>query len=189
MSESEKKDAVERMVKAYETMLERLHGFAESAEQRAVPRFRDALMEAREKAVELGELSREEAEKVSRYLERDMHDAAQFLADTGQEFRDWFRFDWQLVNQRLMEMFSSVADQTSLALRDLAERARQASLYHSEEVTGPGTLVCTRCGEVMHFSHVSRIPPCPSCHGREFNRAGTDRSVQEGIDLGDADGD
>ena len=88
-----------------------------------------------------------------------------------------------------MEMFAGVADQTSLAFRDLAERARQASLYHSEEITGPGSLTCTRCGEVMHFSHVSRIPPCPGCHGTEFSRAGFDRTAEDTVDQGDVDGD
>ena len=178
---TEEKSALDHMVAAYEKMLERVHGMLDQAES-SVPALKQNLEQAREKAVELGELTREEAEKVSDYLERDMHDAAEFLANTGQEFRDWFRFDWQLVNQRLMDMFASVADQTSLAFRDLAERARQASLYYSEEITGPGTLICTRCAEVMHFSHVSRIPPCPSCHGKEFSRAGADRSVEEGAE-------
>ncbi len=189
MAGPNEKDPVERMVTAYETMLERMHGLLENTEKRTVPLLRETLQEVREKAVALGELTREEAEKVSRYLERDMHDAAGFLADTGQEFRDWFRFDWQLVNQRLLDTFASVADQTSLAFRDLAEQARRASLYHSEEVTGPGTLVCTRCGEAMHFRHVSRIPPCPNCHGREFSRAGADRTADADLDEGDVDGD
>lgn len=189
MSSSDKNDAVERLVSAYEAMLEHVHNVVETAEKKTVPLLRETLQDAREKAVELGELTREEAEKVSQYVERDMHDAAEFIAETGQEFRDWFQFDWQVINQRLMEMFAGVADQTSLAFRDLAERARQASLYHSEEITGPGSLTCTRCGEVMHFSHVSRIPPCPGCHGTEFNRPGYDRSVEEGIDQGDIDGD
>ena len=177
MSESDKKDAVERMVSAYEAMLERVHDTVEAAEKKTVPLLRETLQQAREKAVELGELTREEADKVSKYVERDMHDAAEFIADTGQEFRDWFRFDWQLINDKLLGMFAGVADQTSLALRELAEQARQSTLYHSEEITGPGSLTCTRCGEVMHFSHVSRIPPCPGCHGTEFSRAGYDRSA------------
>jgi hypothetical protein len=189
MAESEKSDGVERMVKAYENMLERMHDLLDRTERRTVPLLREAVTEARERAVELGELTREEAEKVSRYLERDMNDAADFLVDTGQELRDWFNFDRKLINERLLDMFASVADQTSLAFRELAERARQASLYRAEEITGPGTLVCTQCGEEMHFRHVSRIPPCPTCHGKEFSRRGGDRTVEEGVDEGDVDGD
>lgn len=189
MSKGERNDGVERMVKAYETMLERMHDMLDAAERRTVPLLREAMTEAREKAVELGELTREEAEKVSRYLERDVHDAGDFLAETGEELREWFRFDRELINERLFEMFASVADQTSLAFRELAERARQASLYHAEEVTGPGTLVCTQCGAEVHFRHVSRIPPCPDCHGKEFSRQGGDRTPYEGVDEGDVDGD
>ena len=189
MVEPEKNDGVERMVKAYETMLERMHELLDKTERRTVPLLREAVTEARERAVELGELTREEAEKVSRYLERDMHDAANFLADTGQELREWFNFDLKLINQRLLDVFANVADQTSLAFRELAEQARQASLYRAEEITGPGTLVCTQCGEQVHFRHVSRIPPCPRCHGKEFSRLGGDRSFEEDIDEGDVDGD
>jgi Zn finger protein HypA/HybF involved in hydrogenase expression len=86
-------------------------------------------------------------------------------------------------------MFAGVADQTSLALREMAERARQASLYHAEEVTGPGSLVCERCGEVVHFRHVSRIPPCPNCHHTAFHRASGVQEARDGIDQGDVDGD
>jgi len=190
MTDKEKNDAVERLVGAYETMLERMRETIDVAERRTVPMLREAIIEAREKAVELGELTREEAERVSRYLERDVHDAANFLNETGREFRDWFRFDWQLINQRLLDTFSNVADQTSLAFRDLAERARRASLYHAEEITGPGTLVCTECGTEVHFCHVSRIPPCPNCHAKTFRRLRPfDQAASEGVDHGDVDGD
>ncbi len=189
MSNNENKDAVERIVEAYERMLERVHDVVDTTEKRTVPLLREAVTEAREKAVELGELTREEAEKVSAYLERDMRDAAEFINETGQEFRDWFRFDWQLVSNRLFDMFAGVADQTSLALREVAERARQASLYHAEEVTGPGSLVCERCGEVVHFRHVSRIPPCPNCHHTAFHRASGMQEARDGVDQGDVDGD
>jgi len=190
MSDEKKPDALERLVKGYETMLERANEAIDTTEKRTLPLLRDAMMGAREKAVELGELTREEAEKVSRYVERDIHDAAEFLVDTGQEFRDWLSFDWQLLNERMLDAFASMADQTSIALRDLAERAQQATIYHTGEIAGPGPLVCTSCGYVIQSKAARPIPPCPNCQHKEFRRArGSDGAPDQDIDQGDVDGD
>ncbi|MCP5305191.1 MAG: zinc ribbon-containing protein [Chromatiaceae bacterium] len=164
------KDPIDRLVGAYEAMLERVHEAAETGEKKTVPWLREALANAREKAVELEELTREEAEKVSRYVERDLHEAASFIADTGQEFRDWLTFDWRLMQNRMLDMFAGMADQTSQALRGFAEQARQASQYHTGEVTAPGVLECSECGEILHFEKTGRIPPCPKCNATTFQR-------------------
>lgn len=164
------KDPVDRMVAAYEAMLERVHEAADTAERKTVPWLREALQNAREKAVELEELTREEAEKVSRYVERDLHEAASFIADTGQEFRDWLSFDWHLMQNRMLDMFAGMADQTSEALRGFAHQAREASQYRTGEITAPGTLKCTACGEELHFEKTGHIPPCPKCNATTFQR-------------------
>ncbi len=167
------KDPVDRLVAAYEAMLERVHEAADTTESKTVPWLREALSNAREKAVELDELTREEADKVSRYVERDLHEAANFLADTGQEFRDWLSFDWQLMQNRMLDMFAGMADQTSAALKGFADQAREASLYHTGEITAPGTLQCTACGEELHFKKTGHIPPCPQCNATKFQRKST----------------
>jgi len=169
MSEQQK-DPVDRLVAAYESMLQRVHETADTAEKKTVPWLREALSDAREKAVELEELTREEADRVSRYVERDLHDAASFIAETGQEFRDWLSFDWRLMQNRMLDMFAGMADQTSQALKGFAEQAREASVYHTGEITAPGMLVCTQCGEELHFERTGHIPPCPKCRATTFQR-------------------
>jgi len=171
------RDTVDRMVDAYEAMLERVHDAADNAEKKTVPWMREALSDARDKAVELDELTREEAEKISHYVERDLHEAASFIAETGQEFRDWLSFDWQLMQNRMLDMFAGMADQTGAALKDLAEQARQASLYHTGEITSPGVLECTECGEELHFEKTGHIPPCPKCNSTTFQRKQVQRQA------------
>lgn len=161
-----KNDPVEKMVAAYETMLERVNQFSD----KAGPVLKEGIDQARETAVELGELSREEAEKIAAYLERDMKDAAEFIVETGQDFKDWFKFDVQLIEAKLFDMFASVADQTSVELRELAERAKRASRLKTGEITGPGTLECVECGEQLHFDKPGHIPPCPKCRATEYKR-------------------
>ncbi len=163
-------DPLDRMVVAYENMLQRVEYILQKAEDTAVPTLKKSLEHAREKAVELDELTREEAEKIAAYVERDLHDAAGFLHKTGEEFRDWARFDMKLIESSILDMFASVADKTRLELERFADQAREAALYHTGEVTGPGTLVCSGCGKELHFHKTGRIPPCPGCHGIKFAR-------------------
>jgi len=165
------RDALGHLVAAYEKMLERVHEALERAEQDTIPSLKRSIEQAREKAVELGELSREEAERVAGYVERDMKDAAGFLGETHQELADWLKFDLRMIESRLLEMFANVADRTRVELSALAEQARQAAFYHTGEVTGPGTLVCRACGKAMHFHKTGHIPPCPKCHATKFRRA------------------
>ncbi len=166
------KGALDRLAGAYERMLQRVHASLD-AREREGRNLRQQLEQAREKAVELGELTREEAERVAGYLERDLKDAAGFIADTGQQLRDWLRLDLERIEHGALDLFAQVADQTSLQLKALADRAQQAQNLHTGEVAGPGTLECVRCGKSLHFDRPGRIPPCPQCHGTEFRRPAT----------------
>lgn len=160
----------DKMVAAYEELLKRTHETLDTAQKESVPRFRELLDKARDNMVELGELTREEAHKVADYLRRDVEDAASYIADTGQDIREWWRFDLELIEQRMMDMFAKAADQTSLQLAQWAETARQMSLYQAGEVTGPGTLVCDKCGAETHFVQAGRIPACADCGNTRFRR-------------------
>ena len=158
------------MVVAYENMLQRVEELLDKAEKSAIPTLKKGLEQARDKAVELDELTREEAEKIASYVERDLHDAAGYLHKTGEEFRDWVRFDLKLIEGRILDMFASVADKTRLELGRFAEQARESTFYHTGEITGPGTLVCTGCGKELHFHKTGHIPPCAGCRGSKFAR-------------------
>jgi len=170
MSDPDKKDSVDKLVGAYEHMLKSTHEAIEEAQKETTPVIRDMLEKARDRMVELNELTREEAQKVSDYVARDIQDAATYIAETGEDLREWWRFDMQLMEQRMLDMFSKVADQTSLQLQQWAEVARQATLYQAGEVTGPGTLVCDKCGAETRFVQAGRIPPCQDCGGTTFKR-------------------
>lgn len=170
MPEKQKPDAVDRMVDAYDRMLKQAHDAIAGAQKEAVPRMRELVEKSRDHMVELGELTREEAAKVAQYVERDIQDAAAYIAETGEGLRAWWRFDLRLMEERMLEIFTSVADQTSLQLREWAEQARRAPAYRTGEITGPGTLVCMSCGEELSFVKAGRIPPCPKCGKTGFRR-------------------
>ena len=172
MSEGQQHDegAIERLVQGYRRMMERLKAAIEEAGEEAKPTLEENLRRAQEKAVELGELTREEAEKVAGYLRRDLEDAAHYLEDTGSELAQWLRFDLELIEDRLLDMLLTVADRTRLELAEFERQMQRAASYHTGEITGPGVLRCTTCGEELHFREPGHIPPCPRCHGTEFQR-------------------
>ena len=163
------KDLVELMGHAYEHLLETAMEEVDKLEHKTGPALHRLIDKAREKLSELGEFSEEELDKVSEYLKRDLRDAAEYIADTGEDIATWLGFDMKLIGDRLLELFSKAADQTTVELNMLREQAELAG-YHTGEITGPGTLVCDNCGEELHFHKPSRIPPCPKCKGTSFHR-------------------
>jgi rubrerythrin len=171
MPENRKPDTADHLVDAYERMLKHTQDAIGEAEKETVPRLRELVDMARDRMIELGELTREEAAKVAAYLERDVQDAATYIAETGKDLREWWHFDLKLMEDRMVDAFTSVADQTSLQLRQWAEQARQAPAYRTGEITGPGTLVCETCGEGLTFVKAGRIPTCPKCGGTGFKRS------------------
>jgi polyhydroxyalkanoate synthesis regulator phasin len=163
----------DHLLGAYERMLQQARDAVEDGAKLAeesTPKLRQLLERIRDNMVELGELTREEGQKLADYVQRDIEDAAHYLVETGDDLRDWWRFDLELMERRMLDAFTSVADMTSLELSQWAERARRATLYQAGQVTGPGTLVCDRCGAETHFTRVGRIPACAECGGLEFRR-------------------
>ncbi|MCF6235074.1 MAG: zinc ribbon-containing protein [Gammaproteobacteria bacterium] len=160
----------EKLVHAYNRMLERVKALIDQAEKETSPAVQKALQAAREKAVELGEVTQEEANKVSDYLKRDLDDAAHYLKQTESQLSEWFKFELELIEIKVLELFSSMADHTREELDKLSERARKQSEWRTGEVTGIGTLHCVDCGQEMHFHSTGHIPPCPKCHKTVFKR-------------------
>ncbi len=163
-----------RLVQAYNRMIERVKIHLEEleqAEKAAFPRLNASIEHAAEKAVELGELTREEARLIGDYLKRDLEDAGQYLATTGRDLRAWLRFDLELLEDRLSDFFQRGVDQSRLDMLALEAPADvEPERYRSGEITGPGTLQCEECGEPAVFHAPGLIEPCPACGGRNFVR-------------------
>lgn len=160
---------IETLTEAYETMAERLAAAWEHAEN-GIHDLNDALIHARDQAVELDELTHEEAEEISSYLKRDLQDAGYYLKDSSRKLTDWLHMDLELIEDRMLELFSRAADKTRLELMQLEAQARRATEFRTGEITSPGTLTCDECGEVLHFHKTGHIPPCPKCNATQFTR-------------------
>ena len=160
-----------RLVRAYRTLLDRAREFLEKD---ARPSLQQAVDKARENTVELGELTRDEAEQVAQYVRRDLRDAGEYLSSTGRELREWAQIDLSMVEKGLLDLFVRAADRTRLEFEAFNRELKAGPPYCSGEMTGPGTLRCDHCAQLMHFHEPGHIPPCPKCHKTRFHRH-TDR--------------
>jgi len=168
MSEDERVDSEPtgaRLARAYKRMLERARAMLEQETT-----LKSAVETARQNAVEFGELTREEADQISYYVRRDLHDAGEYLSRTGREFREWAQIDLSMAEQGLVDLFMRAADRTRLEFEAFARELKEGPPYHSGEMTGAGTLSCQNCGQTMNFHGPAHIPPCPKCRGKVFRR-------------------
>lgn len=156
-----------RFVRSYRRILDHARELLESERSYTV---RQAIEHAREKVVEFGEVTREEAHQIGEYVRRDLHDAGDYLSRTGRELRDWAQIDMELVEQGLLDLFSRAADRTRLEIEAFNREIEAGPPYHTGEMTGPGTLSCDDCGQLMHFHQPGHIPPCPHCRHTVFRR-------------------
>ncbi len=163
-----------RLVRAYRRMLDHSREILEADAQ---PSLRHAVERARNYTVELGELTREEADQVSQYVRRDLHDAGEYLSRTGRELREWAQIDLSMVEHGLIDLFVRAADRTRLEMEAFNRELKAGPVYRSGEMTGPGTLRCKNCGQLMHFHEPGHIPPCPRCHGTEYLRHTADNGA------------
>ena len=158
-------------VDAYNQMMARIRDRIESAEASTAPTLQKAIEEAKKQAIHLGEITLEEAEEIGNYIKRDINDAAEYLMETSREFSEWLMLDIDIIEQKVLELFLSVADKTRLELEQLSHSSCEVTEYHTGEITGPGSLVCMECGQMVHFNTTGHIPPCPKCHKKVFKRA------------------
>ncbi len=160
----------QKLIVAYDNMMARIAKFLDNAEQQALPMLQKNIEKAKQQAIELKEITQEDAERVGYYIRRDLDDVAEYLEKTGDELSTWLSFDLELVEARLFEVFAKVADKTRLELAQLKAQAIRAQEYHTGEITSIGTLACQSCHSLVHFKKTSKIPPCPKCHHSIFVR-------------------
>jgi hypothetical protein len=155
---------------AYEKLYERVANGWHDLTEKTGPKLLKLIEEGKEKAVELDELTEEDATKLGEWLKRDLDDAINHMAESDDKFTDWLGFEATLLESAFIGMLLDTADKTTVELMQFKERAEHPHTYHTGELTGPGTLICEACGEKLHFYRAGKIPPCPKCHETRFTR-------------------
>jgi rubrerythrin len=157
----------DKLIKAYSELMQHLHETMEDT----LHSFADALEISKQKTSQSSELSDDELDKVSGYVQRDVEHAAQDLTHKADNdsLSEWFKFDVELIEKFALDAFLSVADKTRIELEKIKQLATKYT-YHSGDITFAGTFICDECGKEIAFKTPSEIPVCPSCHGKTFIR-------------------
>jgi Zinc-ribbon containing domain len=170
MPEKPDSEQQRRHVHAYQRMVERARQVLHGAEAGTLPTIRRAIEVSKDTAVDLGELTREEAEWIGNALLHDLHDAAAFMTRTGREFSAWLQFDIKLIGDRIVDALLLLVDQSRLELGRLSAQGEPAAEWSSGELTVGGTFECTSCAYQFSLSGPARLDPCPRCHAQVFRR-------------------
>lgn len=158
------------LVEAYNQMMSRIKDAIDNAEANTTPTLQKTIDMAKKQAIHLGEISMEEAEEIGNYIKRDISDAAEYLMETSHEFSEWLLLDIDIIEQKVVELFLSVADKTRIELEELSHPKCALINYSTGEITGPGTLICETCGQKIQFNTTDHIPACSKCHNNTFKR-------------------
>lgn len=157
----------DKLIKAYSEFMQHLHETMEDT----LHTFAEALEISKQKTSQSNELTDEEMDKVSSYVQRDIEHAAHGLSHQADNdsLTEWFKFDVELVEKLMLDAFLSVADKTRIELEKIKQLATKHT-YHSGDITFPGTFICDECGKEIAFKTPSEIPECPKCHATTFIR-------------------
>ncbi len=168
-------DPLDVLGEIYENMYEDVVDSLHKTKDKSRPLLHKLIEEAQERVVELEDMSVEDGVNLGRWLKRDLDDVVNYLAETDDELKDWLGFEISFLETEMLDLFLQIADKTTVELLALKENARHASDYFTGEITGPGSLICDKCDETIHFHQVGKIPPCPKCYATNFHRGGNNR--------------
>ncbi|MCW8933631.1 MAG: zinc ribbon-containing protein [Gammaproteobacteria bacterium] len=165
------KDTASRLTEGYNKFIDRTKESLDNiSTDKASSALHQAMDKAKNKAVELGELTITEADNISRYVRQDVHDAADYIKTEKRELADWLRLDLLLIKKNILKNFESLVDQMKFELKHTSKNIKRSLTWHTGEITGIGTLECDHCHELIHFHKAGHIPPCPKCHKTNYHR-------------------
>jgi len=158
-------DPIEALGQAYELLLEK----ALQKTHQSGAFIHHMIEESLGDIAAMNKFSDNEVIKLEGYLKRDLFDAAEYLEKTKNELKYWLDFDVELIKREFWDQFAEASGHTKTALNQLKNLAKNAG-YLSGELIGLGTLVCSMCGEKLHFHKPSQIPSCAKCGSTHFHR-------------------
>ena len=165
MTENNQQNQEHEEVSLYEKIIvrtEELMGSGRKTLDEALKRAGDDLSSA-------GDFTREQAEKVSTFIKRDI----QHVVDSADKGKENVKeaVDPKRIVAGAQSFFSKILSNTAETLSDWARKSEQQLEFKTGEVTSPGSLTCKNCGEVIHMRRTAKIPPCPKCHQTLYRKS------------------
>ncbi len=165
MTENNQKNSDQDDVSLYEKIVSQTEELMSSGRKT----LDEALKRAGDELSSAGNFTREQSEKISTFIKRDI----QHIVDTTNKGKTNMK---DAVNpQRLgvgaKSIFSRILSSTADTLNDWAKKSEQNLEFKTGEITSPGSLTCKNCSEVIQMKKTGRIPPCPKCHHTLYRKS------------------
>ena len=165
MTENEQDNNEHEEVGMYEKIVartEELLGSGRKTLDEALKRAGDDLSTA-------GDFTREQAEKVSTFIKRDI----QHVVDSADKGKETVKevVDPKRIAAGAQSIFSKILSNTAETISGWAQKSEEQLEFKTGEVTSPGSLTCKECGEVIHMRRTAKIPPCPKCHHTLYRKS------------------
>lgn len=158
--------------RVYDRVLGRLRHALGKVERVTAHTIKEEIDKAVQLEADIEKLTEDEVSLLGAYVKRDIEHLKQYLLETERGLADWLKFDALLVETKLLEVLTSIADQTVTDWQDLQHRLQHdQNTYLRGEVTCAGTLICLQCDTPLRLKQTTTIPACSNCGGEHFCRA------------------
>lgn len=153
-------------------MLERVQQRLREARETSLQTLEEEIQKAVEFEYELEEMTREEADLLGAYLERDLWHLLHFVDETGEGLKEWLQLDLSLLERQLADSLLSVADRTLVDTLELQQKLDNddAGHYISGEVATAGMFRCLNCSHMLCLTRTSHLQPCEACGSHYYER-------------------
>lgn len=172
MTESQRNHLSGKALEAYDRMLERVQQRLREARETSLQTLEEEIQKAVEFEYELEEMTREEADLLGAYLERDLRHLLHFVDETGEGLKEWLQLDLSLLERQLADSLLSVADRTLVDTLELQQKLDNdaAGHYISGEVATAGMFRCLNCSHMLCLTRTSHLQPCEACGSHYYER-------------------
>ena len=172
MTEPERNHLSGKALEVYDRMLERVQARLKLAQEASLETLEEEVRNAIEFEYELEEMTREEADLLGAYLQRDLAHLLHFVEETGEGLTEWLQLDISLLEHQLADRLLSVADRTLVDTLELRQKLENddAGHYISGEVATAGMFRCLNCSHMRCLTATSHLEPCDACGSHYYER-------------------
>jgi len=165
MTEKNQQNNEQEEVGLYEKIISRTEELLDSGRKN----LDEALKRAGDELSSAGNFTREQADKISTFVKRDIQHTVN-NASKGKEAVKG-AVDPKRIAVGAQSIFSKILTNTAETLSEWAKKSEQHLEFKTGEVTSPGALTCKNCSEVIHMTRTAKIPPCPKCHKTLYRKS------------------
>lgn len=173
MSDHTDEGSKARLEVAYDRFAQHVVEAVQSGRKLGRQEFEAAMEKTRQQLAAAGEFSAGQGERFKEFLRRDL--APHFEAQARQARQFGLEARQHLQPERLRDgMLATLASLLrggGEMLQEWSNKADQAIIYESGEITSAGTLTCLNCAHVIRLERTAHVAPCPLCLGTRFRKS------------------